>query len=100
MQTITLYRYEREGGGVTVSPTKPSGAYTEMYRLIADEGKALTKDGVNTTACTDVDSPEGWYEVEVTEEGEIIESDQATEGDYISALEELGVNFDEENSVE
>lgn len=31
---------------------------------------------------------------------EVKEPDQATEGDYINALEELGVNFDEENSVE
>lgn len=100
MQKIPLYKYARAGSGVTVSPVKPDCEYTEMYRLIADEGKALTQDGVITTACTDVESAEGWYEVEVTEEGEVIEADQATEGDYINALEELGVNFDEENSVE
>ena len=100
MQTIPLYKYARADGGVIVSPVKPDCEYTEMYRLIADEGKALTKDGVNTTACTDVESTEGWYEVEVTEEGETIENDQATEGDYISALEELGVNFDEQSNVE
>ena len=95
MQTIPLYKYRREGGGVTVSPSKPDCEYTEMYRLIADEGKALTQDGVNTTACTDVESAEGWYEVDAPEEDA-----EATEGDYINALEELGVNFDEENSVE
>lgn len=64
MQIITLYQYEREDGGVTVSPIKPDVEYTEMYRLVADEGKALTKDGVNTTPCTDVESVEGWYEVD------------------------------------
>ena len=58
-----LYRYNREGGGVTVSPVKPNGEYTEMYRIIADEGRVITKDGVNTTTCTDVESIEGWYEV-------------------------------------
>jgi hypothetical protein len=96
MQIITLYKYTRADGGITVSPKKPEFEVecTEMYRLVADEGKALTKDGVETTICTDVESTEGWYEVKVNEEGEIVEEDQATEEDYISALEELGVNFD------
>lgn len=64
MQIITLYRYERENGGVTVSPIKPEAEYTEMYRIVADEGKLLTIDGVNTTSCADVESVEGWYEVD------------------------------------
>lgn len=29
-----------------------------------------------------------------------VETDEATEADYQSALEDLGVNFDEENSIE
>lgn len=29
MQTITLYRYTRPNGGVTVSTVKPSGEYTD-----------------------------------------------------------------------
>ena len=68
MKIITLYRYERGNGGVTVSPIKPDVDYTEMYRLVADEGKALTKDGVNATTCIDVESAEGWYEVDAPEE--------------------------------
>lgn len=65
MQIINLYKYERVGGGVTVSPVKPENTeYTEMYRLIADEGKALTKDGVNLTSCADVENTDGWYEVD------------------------------------
>ena len=69
MQIITLYRYERENGGVTVSPIKPNAEYTEMYRIVADEGKLLTIDGVNTTTCADVETTDGWYEVdEPTEE--------------------------------
>lgn len=68
MQAITLYRYNRADGGVTISPVKPDGEYTKMVRLIADEGKALTKDGVNFTTCTDVESAEGWYEVDAPEE--------------------------------
>lgn len=64
MQTIKLYKYERAEGGVTISPTKPNTEYTEMLRLIADEDKALTKDGKEFTPCVDVDSADGWYEVD------------------------------------
>lgn len=63
MQNITLYRYERDGGGITVSPKKPDKPYTTLHRLVADEGKALT-DGETVTICVDVDSPEGWWEIE------------------------------------
>ena len=64
MQSIVLYRYEREGGGVTVSPVKPDVEHTELYRLVADEGKMLTQDGENLYFCTDVESADGWYEVD------------------------------------
>lgn len=67
MQIKPLYRYERDGGGITVSPIMPSGEYTEMYRLIADEGKALT-NGVVITPCVDVESVEGWSEIDAPEE--------------------------------
>lgn len=63
MQTITLYRYTRPDGGISVSPIKPNVEYTEMVRLVADEGKTLT-DGTNTTTCTDVSSAEGWTEID------------------------------------
>ena len=66
MQNITLYRYNRPDGGVTVSPVKPEGEYTEMFRLVADEGMLLT-DGNNTTICTDTDNPSVWYEIEDAE---------------------------------
>ena len=91
MQTINLYRYTRPDGGVTVSPVKPEGEYESMYRLVADEGMALTKDGENLTSCADVESVEGWYEVESTE-------GEATEQDYLDALNTLGVNTDEESN--
>lgn len=64
MQIITLYRYTRPDGGISVSPIKPNVEYTEMVRLVADEGKALT-DGTNTTTCTDVSSAEGWTEIDI-----------------------------------
>ena len=61
-----LYCYEREKGKVTVSTEKPDREYSLRFRLIADEDKELTKDGVNFTTCIDVDSTEGGYEVEMT----------------------------------
>lgn len=64
MQIIKLYKYERADGGVTVSPVKPDCEYTEMVRLVADEGKVLTMDGEDFTSCVDTDSAEGWYEVD------------------------------------
>jgi hypothetical protein len=65
----TLYRYKREDGGITVSPIKPDCEYTELHRLIADEGKVLT-DGVTVTSCIDVDDAEGWAEIDEPEQDE------------------------------
>lgn len=84
MQKITLYRYNRADGGVTVSPIRPEGEYTVLYRLIADEGHTIT-DGVHHVECVDTDHPEAWEEDEY-----------ATEADYLAALAELGVTDDEE----
>ncbi len=63
MQVITLYRYTRADGGVTVSPVKPDAPYTARYRLIADEGMALTRDESEPVSCVDSDTAEGWTEV-------------------------------------
>mgnify|MGYP003291287599 CR=1 FL=1 len=68
MQIINLYKYVRKDGGTTFSPIKPDCEYTEMYRLVADEGMQLTKDGENFTTCVDTDSVDCWYEVECPEE--------------------------------
>ena len=69
MQVKTLYKTIRPDGGVTVSPDKPeSGEYTEMLRLISDEGKLLTNNGTDITPCVDVESAEGWYEIDAPEE--------------------------------
>ena len=68
MQIITLYRYQRPEGGVTVSPVMPEGVeYTTKFRLIADEGKILVNGDI-MTGCTDVDSEEGWSEIDAPEE--------------------------------
>ena len=87
MQTITLYRYTRPDGGVTNATVKPDEEYTIRYRLIADEGMALT-NGTDTAACVDVDSPEGW--TEIAEPGEQSEIET-----YKAALNELGVDTEE-----
>ena len=68
MEKKILYRFTRPDGGVTVSPEKPDTEYTEMFRLIADEGKLLTQDGETMTSCVDTDTVEGWYEVDAPEE--------------------------------
>lgn len=66
MQKITLYRYIRPDGGVTVSTKKPETEYTELNRLIADDGHTLT-DGKTFTYCIDTDKPNLWTEKEETE---------------------------------
>ena len=71
MEIRTLYRYIREEGGVTVSPTAPESdvQFTEMFRIVAGDGKLVTFDGKDKYAVIDVDSCVGWYEVDDTEIG-------------------------------
>lgn len=63
MEIINLYRYKRGNDRYTISPVKPDSEYTELYRLVADEGMLITKDGDNLYPAIDVDSVDGWYEV-------------------------------------
>lgn len=65
-----LYKYIREDGGITVSPIKPDCEYTESFRLIADENKCVTIDGEALFSCIDVETAEGWYEVDAPAEAE------------------------------
>lgn len=68
MHKITLYRYKRADGGVTVSPVQPDGEYTVLYRLVAEDGYTLT-DGNTVAGCVDTDNPEAWAEIsEITDE--------------------------------
>ena len=93
MQTITLYKYTREDGGTTVSPIKPEGEYTEMYRLVADEGQVLT-NGETTTTCADTDTAEGWTEIDAPpdeEEENPIDPDTTTYAELAQVYAE-GVN--------
>lgn len=64
MKITTIYRYVRADGGTTVSPDKPEGKCTELFRIIADEGKAVTKDGENLFCVVDTDSADDWYEID------------------------------------
>ena len=75
MQIITLYRYEREPNKITVSPEKPDVEYTELFRLVADEGKILVNGDIQTT-CIDVNSTEGWTEIDAPEEDTEEESNE------------------------
>ena len=63
MTIKTLYRYKREDGGYNVSPVKPEGGYSTLYRIIADEGKLIQKDEI-TTPCVDTEELEGWIEID------------------------------------
>lgn len=86
-----LYHYEREIGKVTVSTEKPDCDFVLRFRLIADEEMLLTIDGENFTSCVDVESTEGWYEVNAKDFS--TSTNTASEADYIAALESLGVSF-------
>lgn len=88
MQIIDLYRYE-DNGTVIVTPNKRNETDTpSRARLVADENAILT-NGTTETEVVDVmlDEVEQWQEVNGHNE--------ATEADYINALESLGVVFDE-----
>lgn len=65
MQVIPLYRYQRSEGGITVSPKKPENTdFFEAVRIIADEGKILVKEGQEPCYCLDVETIEGWHEID------------------------------------
>lgn len=63
MRIKPLYRYRQSDGRVVDSPIKPEAEYTTRVRMIASEGKVLTKDGVKFYPMKDDDSDAGWYEV-------------------------------------
>lgn len=81
MQIITLYKYKRADGGATISPVKPDCEYTEMVRLVADDGKVLTQDGENFTYCIDTDTSDGWMEIDAPEEEPEEPTDEPVEPD-------------------
>ena len=67
-----LYRTEREGGGYTVSTVRPEKGtrYKVRWRLIADEGRAIT-DGEDVVTVIDLQHRkdcEKWSDCEKPEE--------------------------------
>ena len=65
MRTIVLYKFNRSDSGITVSPIKPDiDNYVRMIRIIADNGKLLTKDNIDFCYCVDVDNANDWYEAD------------------------------------
>ena len=74
MQIVNLYRYEREPGKITTSPVKPDDNvdYSIIYRLIADEGMAIT-DGSSIVECVDTNFLEDWADCDLPEEPTIEE---------------------------
>ena len=70
-----IYRYQRPDGGFTVSPVKPDGPYNIRWRLIAEEGMAITN---GETAVTVIDvihrnDCEAWVDCELPDELKPIE---------------------------
>ena len=75
MTIKTLYRFVRSDGGVTVTPNVPEQDYTTLFCLIADEGKILTRDYISFHKNIDVESSDGWIEVDYDEDsGKVISS--------------------------
>lgn len=81
-----LYYYERESDKFTVSTNKPECDYTLRYRLIADNDKQLTQDGVNFITCIDVESTDGWYEVG---EKSSLAPDEISAEEFMALIEEV-----------
>lgn len=65
------------------------GTEIDYVRLTADEGKVLT-DGTSEWNCVDVlpEDVDKWSEIDAP----VLEDEDATEADYLTALNELGVS--------
>lgn len=69
MQILSLYRYENHLGQLVISPREPIvTSYATLYRIIAEDGKMLTKDDINVTPVVDTYSTEEWREIDWKEE--------------------------------
>lgn len=68
MKTVKVYKYE-DGEVVKISTTLPEvSEYTTLTRLIAGKDKALKHESEELFFCIDVESVEGWTEVDYKEE--------------------------------
>ena len=66
----------------------------ELRKIKANDGRVLTNGEVyGTVIYLGVnDSPDNWHEITEEEYRKILESEQATEEDYLKSLERLGVS--------
>ncbi len=68
MKQIELYKYQNTNGGIVISPHAPKEEceFQPMLRLVADEGKCITKDGENLYCCLDMNlgDESAYYEVD------------------------------------
>lgn len=65
MTKVNLYRYVEEIGEVIITPNKRKRTdKAALYRLIADDGKLLIKDGYEPTPCIDTEDITGWGEID------------------------------------
>ena len=86
MRKVDLYRYEDANGVVVITPTPRAEVdIASRVRLIAEEGCVLTNGETETAA----------IDIMLDDIGSWSETSAATEEDYINALEELGVSFNE-----
>ena len=83
MQKVNLYRYEEKDGRVIITPdARLTKDPPERMRLIADENCLLTNSVIETPAIdVMLDEVDLWYEISGHTE--------ATEADYINALEDF-----------
>lgn len=66
MTRVTLYKYNRSDGGVTITPRAneyPGAVLSESVRLVPAPGMMITQDGSNLYSMIDTTDPDGWYEV-------------------------------------
>ena len=89
MQTMTVYRYIRADGGVSVSPDKPEGEYTELTRIIADEGKLLKLANGDYAGSIDTADASGITEVDEAIVNSRLEELAARQDEAEAALMEL-----------
>lgn len=86
MKKVNLYRYEDANGTVVITPIPRAETDTpSRIRLIADEGCVLTNGETEIEV----------IDIMIDDVGSWSETSAATEEDYINALEELGVSFNE-----
>lgn len=64
MKIVEIYKYS-SGTSVIISPVKTEDNISReiLFRLIADEGYGLTRNGSEPVTVIDTDTVEGWEEV-------------------------------------